>query len=108
MLIAARARLDSLAPSRARAWESWASLEPRYAVGGALWLCVPIVGKRSKALQLGIWDGTIVGGWQDGHYAWDYPKGERFRVSIEPNTLDAAIAAALDWLESEMRNVDLV
>jgi hypothetical protein len=73
-----------------------------------LWLCVLIPAERHDSLQLGIWDETIVGGWQDRHYAWDYPKGERFRVTIQHDTIDASITEAHDWLESEMRNRDLV
>ena len=73
-----------------------------------MWLCVPIPEERHDSLQLGIWDETIVGGWQDRHYAWDYPKGERFRVTIQPDMLGASITEALDWLEGEMRTHDLV
>ncbi len=67
-----------------------------------------IPAERHDSLQLGIWAETIVGGLQDRHYAWDYPKGERFRATIHTDTLDASITEALDWLESEMRNRDLV
>lgn len=108
LLLAARERLDSLAPSKASASESWASREPGGSGTGTLWLCVPLAEERHESLQLGLRADTIVGGWQDRHYAWDYPKGERFRVTIEPDSADTAIARALDWLESEMRRRQLV
>lgn len=107
-LLVARERLDSLAPSGASASGSWASREPERSGTSTLWLCVPLVGERHESLQLGLWGDTIVGGWQDRHYAWDDPKGERFRMTIEPDSVDSVIARALDWLESEMRSRELV
>jgi hypothetical protein len=102
--IAARARLNWLAPSRARARESWASFESPYTVRGALWLCVPIPEERHDSLQLGIWDETIVGGCQYRHFAWDDPDGERFHATIWPDTLGASITEALDGWKARCVN----
>lgn len=67
-----------------------------------MWLTLPITGKRHKALQLGLWGDTIVGGWQDPHYAWDNPRGERFRGHLQAEDIEAVIGQALDWLEREL------
>jgi hypothetical protein len=90
-----------------------ASLEPhssrdkRLPGNGTLWLCIPILRKRHQSLQVGHYsDGVIVGGWQDRHYAWDYPRGEAFRTQVMNGAESDAITEVLDWLESELRRLD--
>lgn len=114
LLEAARERLNLLSPNGMNPSDSWAAFEPGYGSTeegereGALWLCIPIPGKRHHSLQLGLFGTTIVGGWQDRHYAWDYPRGERFRTAITAEQVEAPIEQALDWLEAEMRSHRLI
>jgi hypothetical protein len=109
LLEAARRRLDALAPSGLKPSDSWATFEAGYGLAetsegsGALWLCVPIIGKPHASLQLGEVQGAIVGGVQDRHYAWDDSRGESFRLPIPTEGPHRPIEQALAWLEERMR-----
>lgn len=50
----------------------------------------------------------IVAGWQDRHYAWDYPKGEAFREQMILGAEEGPINHVLDWLEDESRRHRLI
>ena len=50
----------------------------------------------------------IVAGWQDRHYAWDYPKGEAFREPVILGAEEGPIRNVLDWLEEELRREQLM
>jgi hypothetical protein len=97
-----------LSPTKAKAEDSWGSLEPHFdsqhrpTGSGTLWLCIPIEGKRHKSVQAGVGDGVIVGGWQDRHYAWDDARQEAFRRQFVEGTEGESITELLSWVEGEL------